>query len=142
MATLDQVTKEIIADLDNLSNNLVREVALDYQTNSRKRIFTDGIKSDGSQMGTYSPVTKAIKRKKGRFTSDKVNLRDTETLVNSYIVEPTRNGYEVGFKSGLSGGVSNTEKKKKIEKKYGEVFEPTNDELDKIDDLIDRLKFF
>lgn len=144
MATLEQVTNEIEVSINFLKNGLLREVALDYLTNSKKRIFTDGIKADGSQIGEYSEVTKAIKRKKGRFTSEKVNLRDTETLVNSYVAQPNGvNGYDVGFVSGSSNGVSNTAKIEKLKKQYGDdLLDPSKEELNEIDDLINKLKIF
>lgn len=143
MATLDEVTNEINNALTMLKNDVLREVALDVQTKTRKRIFTDGIKSDGNKIGTYSPVTEAIKRKKGRFTSSKVNLRDTETLVNSYIVEPKGKKYVIGFASASRNGITNTAKIEKLEEQYGsDLFEPTDKEIEEaVENTIKLIEF-
>lgn len=139
MATAKEVSKELIDDINSLSNEILREVALDTLTRTKKRIFTDGLNSDLEPIGDYTPNTVNIKKKKGRFTSPKVNLRDTETLVNSYVVEPTKDGYDIGFISASSKGVTNTDKIKKIKEKYGEVFNTTSDEDKAIDSLIHRM---
>lgn len=143
MATLDEVYNDITNGLNTLKNDVLREVALDVQTKTRKRIFTDGIKADGNKIGEYSPVTEAIKRKKGRFTSSKVNLRDTEKLVNSYVVEPKGKKYVIGFVSASRSGVTNTAKKENLENKYGnDLFEPMEKEIEEaVENVIKLIEF-
>lgn len=142
MATLDEVSREITSKIDGFSHDLLREIALDYTTNSKKRIFTDGIKADGKQIGEYSAVTKSIKRKKGRFTSDKVNLRDTETLVNSYIAEPKGTDYSVGFIAASNQKVTNSAKILKLKKQYGyDLFDASDEEINNVDIIINAAKF-
>lgn len=153
MATLDEVSREITSKIDGFSHDLLREIALDYTTNSKKRIFTDGIKADGKQIGWYKASTIAFKRKKGRFTTRTINLRATETLVNSYLQEPKGTDYVVGFvaatrmseglgKNAKSKPVTNTELKEMLEKRYGnDLFDPSQEELDKIDVIINSAKF-
>ncbi len=135
MATLKNVSKEIIDQL-KLTSQIGRIVGSDLFTLTKVRIFDDGIASDGNPIGTYSPVTVSIKKSKGRFTSKDVNLRDTETLANSYTFKGEGDSTEVGFRSATKNGVSNTEKIKKIEEKYGDVFALTANEEGEIDNII------
>jgi len=109
---------------------------------SRDRIFTKGLNSKGEQIGEYADVSIRKKKDKGRFTSRKVNLRDTETLVNSYIVTRKGKQWQIGFTSGSREGdegqsVSNTEVIKKLEEQYGDdLFGATDEELALIPELI------
>lgn len=151
MASLNEVSKEIVLALNRLETNILREVALDYVTTSKKRIFTDGVKADGKQIGWYKASTIAMKRKKGRFSTRTVNLRDTETLINSYRVEVKSGDYEVGFveASRMSGigkdkkSINNTELIVKLKNQYGnDLFDPSQEELDYVDVLINKIKLF
>ena len=109
---------------------------------SRERIFDKGLNSNGQPIGDYTITTVRIKKDKGRFTSRKVNLRDTETLVNSYIVTRKGKQWQIGFTSGSREGdegqsVSNTEVIKKLEEQYGDdLFGATDEELALIPELI------
>ena len=136
VATLKNVSEDILKQLA-LTSQVGRVVGSDLFTLTKKRIFTDGIASDGASIGTYSPVTVSIKKSKGRFTSKEVNLRDTETLANSYTFEGKGDSAEIGFRGATKNGVSNAEKIKKIEQRYGDVFGLTSKEEGEIDNIID-----
>lgn len=137
MATLEKVSNEIKAQL-TASSQIGRAVASDLLTLTRIRIFDKGIATDGSEIGTYSNVTVSIKKKKGRFTSTSVNLRDTGKLANSYLFsQKGKDNFVLGFAAISRGdGKTNDELVTKIEKQYGQVFQLTSDEAQEIDNII------
>jgi len=144
VATLESVSKDIEKTL-KLTEGVGRALGSDLFTLTKERIFDDGIATDGAKIGVYTPYTISLKKAKGRFTSKNVNLRDTETLANSYTFQGKGKGAELGFRAANKNGVSNDEKIKKIEEKYGDVFGLTSNEesqiSDIVDDYIDRIKF-
>jgi hypothetical protein len=135
MATLEKVTEELLNDLQKFSSQVARKIGSDLHTITLDRIFTEGIASNGQKIGTYSPGTISIKKKKGRFTSKQVNLRDTETLVNSYKFETKGDLVELGFIKKEKDGVSNSKKVKDLKEKYGDIFGLTDKEKSFIDDI-------
>lgn len=137
MATLKAVSKEITSDLIKFSDQVARKVGSDLHSITLDRIFTKGIAADGAKIGTYAPATISIKKSKGRFTSTTVNLRDTETLANSYSFSSKGAVADLGFRNATKNGVSNTEKIKKLEDKYGDVFGLTKGEESEIDEIIE-----
>lgn len=138
MATLESVSKDILRGLNVIDSQVGRVVASDLLTLSRVRIFDDGINSSGSKIGDYTPVTISIKKSKGRFTSSKVNLRNTGKLANSYIFsQKKKNEFVLGFANISRGdGKTNTELIEKIETQYGAVFALTSKEAGEIDNII------
>ena len=144
MATLESVSKEIKRQLAATSG-IGRAVASDLLTLTKIRIFEDGKATDGSEIGTYTANTIAIKKKKGRFTSSKVNLRDTGKLASSYIFSTKgKNEFVLGFAQvSRSGGETNTSIIKKLEEQYGQIFQITRSEAQGIDasieDFLDRI---
>ena len=137
MATLEKVSNDIKAQL-SMTSGIGRAVASDLLTLTRIRIFDKGIATDGTEIGTYSNVTVSIKKAKGRFTSSKVNLRDTGKLANSYSFSPKgKDKWVIGFASISRGdGKTNAELVTKIEEQYGQVFQLTRDEAQEIDNII------
>lgn len=138
MATLEKVSNDIKAQL-TASSQIGRAVASDLLTLTRIRIFDKGIATDGNEIGTYSNVTVAIKKKKGRFTSTSVNLRDTGKLANSYVFsQKNKDKFVLGFAAISRGdGKTNDELVTKIETQYGQVFQLTSGEAQEIDNIID-----
>ena len=140
MATLKAVSEEILADLSK-TDKLPRFIGAALQSETLDRIFTKGIATDGSSIGDYSIYTIANKKANGSFTSGSVNLRNTDTLANSYTFDVSNNRVEIGFLEGSrtdknTGKTStNDEVLKSIEDRYGEIFGLTTSELKLIDDL-------
>ena len=144
MATMKQVSTEIMNDLNKLSVNgaVWRFIGANMLSLSRERIFDEGKNSEGKQIGDYSEFTIRKKKDDGRFTSRKVNLRNTDTLANSYIVSFDNKGFKLGFTSASrpsddGGSINNTKLIEKLEAQYGDdLFGATDDELDLIDELV------
>tara|TARA_R110002096_G_scaffold230377_2_gene420020 strand:- start:553 stop:1005 length:453 start_codon:yes stop_codon:yes gene_type:complete len=141
MATLKAVSEEILRDLSKI-DGLPRAIGAALQSETLDRIFTDGVASDGSQIGEYSIYTIALKKEDGRFTSDNVNLRNTDTLANSWTFQANKNSVELGFlsgsrtdkKTGLTA--TNTQVIKNIEDRYGkDIFQLTSGEINLVEDL-------
>lgn len=137
MATLEKVSNDIKNQL-TITSQIGRAVASDLLTLTRIRIFDKGIATDGSEIGTYSNVTVSIKKKKGRFTSTSVNLRDTGKLANSYVFsQKNKDKFVLGFAAISRGdGKTNDELVTKIETQYGQVFQLTSNEAQEINNII------
>lgn len=137
MATLKQVTVELLKDLEKF-NKLPRFLQANLYAKTKDRIFTDGIKADSSKIGEYALKTEEYKKKKGRFTSSTINLRDTNTLARSYTYDFTNKSVEFGFSAATRNyGVTNEELVGYLEEKYGDIFGLTKEEEDLIDTLVD-----
>jgi len=141
MATLKEVSKEIMNDLERLGKNsqLSRFVASNLHTLTLDRIFTQGKSGSGSSIGSYASGTIKKKKKEGRFTSNKVNLRNTEQLVGSYIFNCSNGVCELGFAAiSRNDKTTNTEVKKSLERQYGDdLFNLTSQEEKEVDNLIE-----
>ena len=143
MATLESVSKEIKRQLA-LTSKIGRAVASDLHTLTRIRIFEDGKATNGKPLGTYKESTIKRKKRKGRFTSSKVNLRDTEKLANSYIFSTKgKNDYVLGFAEISRPRTPNSKIIKYLEEQYGQIFQITTSEAQGIDasieDFLDRI---
>jgi hypothetical protein len=141
MATMKEVSSEIISDLTKLEK-LTGAVALDIFGETRDRIFPSSggsIGSNGQNLGTYSKTTISLKKENNHFSTNQVNLQDTETLLRSYTFSHKQGGEVVfGFASASrKAGETNLKIMKKLEKQYGEIFGFTKKELVLIDDLIE-----
>lgn len=116
---VDQYTRTAV-------NNVWRE--------SQMRIFTEGQKSDGSPMGTYTEKYREYKAKK-YGTGSKVDLVATSQFRAAYSWGKRGDEYVIGFidaqrknASGASSQVNNTELRKVNEERYGVVFDMTGRE--------------
>jgi len=141
MATLKAVSDEILRDLSK-TDKLPRFLGAALQSETLDRIFTDGIKTDGSKIGEYSIFTIALKKNEGKFTSSSVNLRNSDTLANSYIFDVSTNRLELGFTSNSrtdnnGDTVTNEALIPKLEEQYGEIFGLTSKEVKLVEDLTD-----
>lgn len=137
MATLKEAINEIEKGLSEI-DGLARFVGTSIHSETLDRIFTKGIASDGSSIGEYAESTISLKKKEGRFTSKKVNLRDSEKLVGSYIFNFKGNVVLLGFRE-ISRGDGTTNKKivDSLEGRYGDIFSLTSEENKLIDELTD-----
>jgi len=136
MASLKDVSKDIQNDLSKLSK-VGRVIGADLHTLTLDRIFSDGIASNGSKLGTYSPTTISLKKSAGHFTSINVNLRNTDKLASSYTFDVKGNDVNLGFQAISRGdGSTNKEIMAKLEKQYGTIFALTSQETSEIDEII------
>ena len=104
-----------------------------------KRIFQDGINANGKLIGVYSPAYLKTRAKKNYPSSRKVIFQATGQMVNDYTFLTLRkNNYGSGFKFKRNFDISED-----LEKKYGEVWNLTKSEENKIsiayDDAIKQL---
>jgi len=110
-------------------NPLLLRIIMMLKQSNRERVHQKGENKDGTEIGTYSEVTKEIKSKrrtvKGRGVAparsnvSKVILSDTRTLENSYEVAPTENGYDMGFNNNKGATPPPSKLIPKLEKQYG-----------------------
>ena len=136
MATMKQVSNDIISDLKKF-DKLPRFIGASLHSETFERIFTKGIKTDGTEAGNYTPYTISLKKESNHFTSTKVNFRNTDQLANSYIFEPKKDEVLIGFESiSRNDGTTNDAIVKKLEKQYGEIFTINSDEQKLVDELL------
>lgn len=130
--TIEQVKSEV-GRLMNMFDSpvVVERMALQGFTDSKERIFTKGLRSDGANIGGYADSTIEKKKREGRFSTNKIIFRDTETLVDSYLAEArSKDKWVVGFADvSRDGSVDNAELVDIIENKYGDVFPFSDNEL-------------
>lgn len=136
MASLKEVTKQVYKDLSKV-DKLPRFIGAALHSETLDRIFTKGIGASGSPLGIYAMKTREIKREKGRYSGPNVNLRDTDTLANSYTWNALGKTAEIGFANATRNGVTNTKLIPKLEKQYGDIFGLTKKEEKLVDDLTD-----
>ncbi len=140
MPTAEQTIREIQTGLRNLKDpsKLLLTLATQQRSDSKQRIFTDGQSSFGGAIGTYKPSTIKAKKRKGRFTSNKINLRNTEQLVDAYEIEvKSKNRVVLGFAELRDKG-SNSKIVDFLEDRFGIIFAPTEKELQRQDIIIDQ----
>lgn len=120
-----------------------------------RRIFQQGVASDGSQIGNYKASTAKQRQRGGRQTS-KVDLEWTGTLRRSLVVGVENEKVTMGFmenrepKTSSKGGTvrvtglsdfTTTDNAIQQEKNFGkDIFAPTEQEIDKSQEIfIDEL---
>lgn len=115
-----------------------------------RRVFQQGIASDGTQIGNYTVSTAKQRQRGGRQTA-KVDLEWTGTLRRSLVVGTENDKVTMGFvennepKTSTKGGVvrvkglsdfTTTENAIQQEKNFGkDIFAPTTEEIDKSQDI-------
>lgn len=113
------------------TDSLLREIATSMETVTRTRIHEQGIKSDGSQIGTYSPSYLELRRE-NRLSNTNVNLFFTGEMQNDYkVIEISDTEYGLGYSNKL-----NADKAKWNTERYGRIFALTDDELSQVRDII------
>jgi len=139
MASFKEVSLDIKKSLKELgdSDALLRNLGATLHTLTLDRIFTEGKKSDGGGIGTYKASTIKSKKKKNRFTSNKINLRNTEDLAGDYIFTVDIGVLELGFAgTNRKDGGDNSEIREWLEKKFGDIFAMTSQEEEDVDNII------
>lgn len=92
---LETINKKLSSiDIDRLT----RLQATSLLATMRVRIHQDGLDSDGTQIGIYTPAyIKHTRAKAGRGTDNKVILSLTRSMENSMELYPIDNGTGIGF---------------------------------------------
>ena len=113
------------------TDSLLREVSTTLLAEMRDRIHERGIKSDGTQIGTYSNAYLQYRIEQGKGSASNVTLFFTGQMQNDFNVAPVGdNAYGLGYSNSL-----NFDKANYAEAKYGIIFEPTEREFQKIEDV-------
>lgn len=113
------------------TDSLLREIATSMLGVTRTRIHEQGIKSDGSQIGTYSSSYLEVRRENG-LSNTNVNLFFTGQMQNDYkLIEISKTEYGLGYSNKLDA-----DKAKWNTERYGRIFALTDDELDQVRDII------
>jgi len=113
------------------TDSLLREVSTTLLAEMRDRIHERGIKSDGTQLGTYSNSYLEFRIKEKKGSASNVTLFFTGQMQNDFNVAPVgENAYGLGYSNIL-----NFDKANYAEAKYGIIFEPTEQEFQKIEDV-------
>ena len=114
------------------TDSLLREIATSMETVTRTRIHEQGIKSDGSQIGTYSPSYLELRREQKDRSNTNVNLVFTGDMEKDYKIIPISDTeYGLGYTDD-----NNADKAKWITERYGRIFALTDDELDQVRNII------
>lgn len=122
-SNIKQISDGLQKKLSALKNQepVIRKIAVHLRSENDVRVFANGQKADGSQIGTYSAsylrsrVRGTSSPKKTKFTSDpKVILRNEGLLKEDFKLIAIRGGWGVGFSTARSA-----ELVPKLEKQYG-----------------------
>ncbi len=113
------------------TDSLLREVSTTLLAEMRDRIHERGIKSDGTQIGTYSNTYLEYRIEQGKGSASNVTLFFTGQMQNDFSVAPVgENAYGLGYSNRL-----NFEKANWAEDRFGIIFEPTEQEFQQIEEV-------
>jgi len=87
----------LVQRISSLDEGLIFEIVFNdsrikdeiIRLNTEEQLFRRGIDSDGKSLGTYSPFTVEIKKKKGQPTN-RITLKDTGEFYDSFRVTANR----------------------------------------------------
>ena len=114
------------------TDSLLREIATSMLSVTRTRIHGQGIKSDGEQIGTYSPSYLELRREQEGRSNTNVNLVFTGDMERDYKIIPISDTeYGLGYTDD-----NNADKAKWNTERYGRIFALTDDELDQVRNII------
>ena len=66
------------------------------ELNTEEQLYDEGIRSDGSQIGEYTPYTKQLKSTgNGDKKIDHITLKDTGEFYKSFKVVPSKKGFKI-----------------------------------------------
>jgi hypothetical protein len=113
------------------TDSLLREISTTLLAEMRDRIHERGIKSDGTQIGTYSNTYLEYRIEQGKGSASNVTLFFTGQMQNDFNVAPIgENAYGLGYRNRL-----NFDKANWAEDRFGIIFEPTEQEFQQIEDV-------
>ena len=114
------------------TDSLLREIATSMLSVTRTRIHGQGIKSDGSQIGTYSPSYLELRKEREGRSNTNVNLVFTGDMERDYKIIPISDTeYGLGYTDEMS-----VKKAQWNTERYGRIFALTDDELDQVRNII------
>lgn len=124
-SNIQQVSERIQKKLNSLNDpNILREIAVVLRSSNQIRVFTDGRKADGSDIGTYSDayLVRRVKgtssKKRTRFTSDSTVILRNEGLLEADLkVVPISGGWAVAFTTDRSSELVPI-----LEERYGQIW--------------------
>ncbi len=113
------------------TDSLLREISSTLLAEMSDRIHERGIKSDGTQIGTYSNTYLEYRIEQGKGSASNVTLFFTGQMQIDFNVAPIgENAYGLGYSNTL-----NFDKANWAEDRYGLIFQPTVQELQQIEDV-------
>jgi len=113
------------------TDSLLREISSTLLAEMSDRIHDRGIKSDGTQIGTYSNTYLEYRIEQGKGSASNVTLFFTGQMQIDFNVAPIgENAYGLGYSNIL-----NFDKANWAEDRFGIIFEPTEQEFQKIEDV-------
>lgn len=122
---MDEIAKISKQVSDAAKSDRILRIALSTTLAVQKqRIFAQGLKTNGSQIGQYSKKYGEYKRTLGR-NPGYVNLRLTDSMMNDFQIIGNNMEYGFGFRDGF-----NAQKAVWAEDRYGEIFELSESEID------------
>ena len=135
------VIDKLNVNLKGLKNQdpLLRDIAVSLATSNVDRIHSDGKNVSGGKIGTYTPVTMAIRRtsKKinpaNRTGSSNVILSFTRKLSTEFQAGQISDGWGVGFTTSFSSDLF-----KFLTDMYGDVWGITQSDNQAIDRIVSK----
>lgn len=122
---MDEIAKISKQVSDAIKSDRTIRIALSTTLAVQKqRIFAQGLKTNGSQIGQYSKKYGEYKRTLGR-NPGYVNLRLTDAMMNDFQIIGSNMEYGFGFRNDF-----NAQKAGWAEDRYGEIFELSESEVD------------
>jgi hypothetical protein len=113
------------------TDSLLREISSTLLAEMSDRIHDRGIKSDGTQIGTYSNTYLEYRIEQGKGSASNVTLFFTGQMQIDFNVAPIgENAYGLGYSNIL-----NFDKANWAEDRFGIIFEPTEQEFQQIEDV-------
>jgi hypothetical protein len=113
------------------TDSLLREISSTLLAEMSDRIHERGIKSDGTQIGTYSNSYLEYRIEQGKGSASNVTLFFTGQMQIDFDVAPIgENAYGLGYSNTL-----NFDKANWAEDRFGIIFQPTEQELQEIEDV-------
>lgn len=114
------------------ADSITREAAVTALAVSKRRIFEQGRKTNGSPIGTYSPGYLRTRARRN-WANRNVTLEFTGQMRMDYTLIAIANGYGLGFMGGAAGtnatNATSSDKARFAEQRYGPVFPLTADEI-------------
>jgi len=120
-------------------DNLLRDIAVSLATSNVDRIHTEGKNVAGGKIGTYTPVTIAIRKRSkkissvNRSSSTSVILSFTGKLSTEFQAGQISDGWGVGFTSSYGSNLF-----KLLTDKYGDVWGITQSDNQAIDRIVSK----
>jgi len=96
--------ERLLNNIDSLDLNDIlfamwsRNDTQDYiiELNTEDQLYEEGIRSDGSEIGEYTPYTKQLKSTgSGNSRIDHITLKDTGAFYKSFKIKPNKKGFKI-----------------------------------------------